>query len=392
MRQTHSTQLCFDQVRIEDIQLDLYSRDTMPKILAALQKIYTTPSVFQKIMDLMKQFIDPDADPDQGRPGMTYWEILVLGVVRLSNNYTYDQLLEQANQHITLRQMLGKGGFLFQDIFYPYQTVYDNLRKFTPELLEKINEIVVKFAHSTLKIDHKPLITHTDSFVVKTNVHFPTDINLLLDAMRVSIRKSNRIAKALKIAGWQQWRCLFQRCRNLYFCVQNAKRSTSKDLEKQEARRLVIIEKYQAYINYCRQILAKVSSLLEKLSNTEIEKGTLSKFYQYGIKLIDQIERRAIKGEVIPHEEKIFSLFQEHTEWVVKGKAGVQVELGLRVGIVADQHGFILHHQVMVKQTDDKVAVNLIKDSKSKFANIQVASFVFHIKIVGKSNGLCFFY
>lgn len=58
---------------------------------------------------------------------------------------------------------------------------------------------------------------------------------------------------------------------------------------------------------------------------------------------IDQIRRRILQGETIPHEEKVFSLFQRHTEWISKDKVGVPVELGLRVCILEDQHGFILH-------------------------------------------------
>ena len=69
---------------------------------------------------------------------------------------------------------------------------------------------------------------------------------------------------------------------------------------------------------------------------------------------IDQIRRRAIQDESIPHAEKVFSLFQLHTEWISKGKAGVPVELGLRVCIMEDSHGFILHSLVCQKTTDDK--------------------------------------
>ena len=51
---------------------------------------------------------------------------------------------------------------------------------------------------------------------------------------------------------------------------------------------------------------------------------------------IDQIRRRVLQGEVIPHHEKVFSIFEPHTEWIVKGKVGVPVELGLRVCILED--------------------------------------------------------
>ena len=67
-----------------------------------------------------------------------------------------------------------------------------------------------------------------------------------------------------------------------------------------------------------------------------------------------------MKGEKIPHNEKVFSLFKPYTEWISKGKAGVPVELGVRVCVLEDQYQFVLHHQVMWKTTDDKVALSMV--------------------------------
>ncbi|MCP5088586.1 MAG: ISNCY family transposase, partial [Rhodobacteraceae bacterium] len=64
-----------------------------------------------------------------------------------------------------------------------------------------------------------------------------------------------------------------------------------------------------------------------------------------------------------------------HTEWIVKGKAGVPMELGLRVCVVEDQHGFIVHHQVMEKTTDDRIAVSIIEETKARFPELSSASF-----------------
>jgi transposase, IS5 family len=90
---------------------------------------------------------------------------------------------------------------------------------------------------------------------------------------------------------------------------------------------------------------------------------------------INQIERRVILGQQIPHEEKVFSIFQPHTEWISKGKAGVPVEFGLRVCIVEDQYQFLLHHQVMEKKTDDQVAVSISKEAKERFSNLSQVSY-----------------
>ena len=90
---------------------------------------------------------------------------------------------------------------------------------------------------------------------------------------------------------------------------------------------------------------------------------------------IDQIIRRVVNDEKIPHNEKVFSIFEEHTEWISKGKAGVPVELGLRVCVMEDQHGFILNHMIMQKETDDKVAIPIIEDSVNKFPSLKACSF-----------------
>lgn len=86
--------------------------------------------------------------------------------------------------------------------------------------------------------------------------------------------------------------------------------------------------------------------------------------------LKNQIFRRCVDGETIPHAEKVFSVFQTHTEWVVKGKAGVPMELGVRVHVVEDRDQFILYHAVAQNQTDEKVAVQLLQETKSRFPEL----------------------
>lgn len=71
----------------------------------------------------------------------------------------------------------------------------------------------------------------------------------------------------------------------------------------------------------------RVVPLLEQTLRVEL----LGEFGVVGIKFRFSIDRRVLKGECIPHEEKVFSIFEPHTEWICKGKAGVPVELGLRV-------------------------------------------------------------
>lgn len=84
-------------------------------------------------------------------------------------------------------------------------------------------------------------------------------------------------------------------------------------------------------------------------------------------KHIDLVERRLIKGEKIPHADKIFSIFETYTEWINKGKSGNKVELGLKVTVCTDQFGFVVHHRVMQKEEDVETAVLIVMKIKESY-------------------------
>ncbi len=60
---------------------------------------------------------------------------------------------------------------------------------------------------------------------------------------------------------------------------------------------------------------------------------------------MDLVERRLLREETIPHQEKVFSLFEPHTQWIAKGKLFPPVELGHPLLITTDQHELILDYQ-----------------------------------------------
>jgi hypothetical protein len=101
----------------------------------------------------------------------------------------------------------------------------------------------------------------------------------------------------------------------------------------------------------------------------------IKQFILHAERQINQINRRCIKGETIASDEKVYSLFEEYTGWISKGKAGVSVELGLRVCIVEDQYGFVLHHYIMEKETDSQITVQIIQEVQRKFPNFKGCSF-----------------
>ena len=92
-------------------------------------------------------------------------------------------------------------------------------------------------------------------------------------------------------------------------------------------------------------------------------------------KQLNQMESRIFNGETIPHDEKTFSLYKPYTEWINKGKAGVPVELGVRVCVMEDQFGFVLNHRIMYKETDAEIAVDFLKNTQELFSNITSISY-----------------
>ena len=217
--------------------------------------------------------------------------------------------------------------------------------------------------------------------MVETNVHYPTYINLLLDAVRKVIRLIGIVSSAVGLTAWRQSHYNILAVKRSYRHVQKLKHSTSQPVDKKAERKLLIVEAHQEYVVLATGFIDKAEETLAEIRaksldiKTEASLREIEGFVKHARWQMDQITRRVVQGENIPHGEKVFSLFEQHTEWICKGKAGVPQELGLRVGIVEDQYQFILHHLVMEKETDDKVAVPMIRKTQENFPELTMCSF-----------------
>lgn len=379
MRRVINPQMRLGAADISQIQFDLRSRDEIPKLLMGLQHIYCTPDIKAEVFKILEEMVPEDVDKNNGRPGMDLWKILVLGTIRVNCNWDYDKLHEMSNNHNTLRLMLGHS--ILDRECYAIQTIKDNVSLFTPEILDRINQVVVKSGHKLVckKKDDETLKGRCDSFVVETDVHYPTDINLLFDAIRKVITLIAAVCSSLGITTWRQSEYNIRKIKKLFRKAQNLKHSSATTEKKKAEREKLINDAHREYIKMVRSFLARVRETIKTLREkglVEEEKLLeIEKYIQHAERQIDQVERRVINGQIIPHNEKVFSIFEEHTEWISKGKAGVPQELGLKVCILEDQHGFILHHHVMQKETDDKVAVMMVNGAKERFPKLTVCSF-----------------
>ena len=379
MRKVIENQLKIGQTDIPNIEIDLKCRDEIPQVLFGLQQIYSNPATRNKMFNILEGITPVDVAADRGRPGMDLWKILVLGALRVNCNWDYDKLHNIANEHKTIREFLGHTIYDF-DQTYGLQTLKDNISLLTPELLDKINQLIVHIGHSLFnKRQPDVLKGRCDSFVVETDVHYPTDINLLLDAVRKSIFLVAYLCEDYGITEWRQYKHIFRKIKKQFNWVRKIKRSSSNKEELKAKREQLIKDAHiqytdmvEMYINRSKETIA----ILHQMGICPFWRFQTIKYYvAHAERQIDQIRRRVLNDEKIPHGEKVFSIFEEHTEWISKGKAGVPQELGLGVCILEDQHGFILHHHVMEKQKDVDIALIMVTEAKRRFPGLSGCSF-----------------
>jgi IS5 family transposase len=184
------------------------------------------------------------------------------------------------------------------------------------------------------------------------------------------------------ITAWRQSHNNIITVKLLLRSIQKLRRSTSKDEAKKQKRDQLIIAKHQNYIDVCQGFVERAKETIRILRelgilsmSQELRLISIEEYIRHAERQIDQIRRRVVFDEEIPHKEKVFSIFELHTEWISKGKAGVPQELGLAVCVHKDQYGFILHHRVMQQQTDDKMAVVMAQETKDRYVNLVGSSF-----------------
>ena len=366
MREVHRRQFGLGQVPIEKIWLDPKSRDDIPAVLKGLQHIWSEGALREQLLALLDEHVQPEVDRTVGRPGMSLWQILVFGVLKQGLGCDFDRLQDLANHHAKVRAFLGHSDF-GDETRYECQTIQDNVSLLTPELLSAVGRLVVESGHKVAKKKPgEPLRGRCDSFVVETDVHYPTDVNLLWDAMRCLLRETGRAARRQAVGGWRQWRHLSGEVRKLFNRVRSTRRAKRRP------------ERVEAYLERCRGLVERTVETVAALRARGVEEGTcqtIRGFIAHARRQIDQVERRLLRDETIPHGEKAFSIFEDHTRWVSKGKAGTPVELGVPVALVEDQHQFILHHRVLWTGEDVDVAVPLVEEAQSLYPELRACSF-----------------
>ena len=342
---------------IENIDIPITRHELHP-VLRSLQHIYSEKVLFDKILTILSTKIKIQK---KGRPGLSLWEILVLAVIRLTLGIDYDWLSDQANNHDLIRGILGAHRFGGAGKKYPRQTIVDNISHLDNSLIDDINKLIVEEGHRLTKTsDSQALEVKVDSYPVESNVHFPTDINLLWDSGRVSLGQIIQILGVTQVEGWRKVDYLMRRLKKLFINLNKIAFKGGKNKEERVVN--ATIEYLSLAIKISERIKETRPELHRVASGSIMANFALNKldyFEEMLDKHIDLVHRRIIKNEKIPHDEKLFSIFETYTRWINKGKSGNRIELGLPVTICTDQFGFIVYHQIMETEQDVDVAITV---------------------------------
>lgn len=375
MRKAFEPQQRLDCRPVLDVQLNLHCRDEIVPILRALQHIYSQPQLRDDILRAIARDVNRTSSRKRGRNGLDYWQILVLAAVRLGCNLDYDKLQDLAEQHRALRHIMGIGDW-DDDTRFDWRRIQDNLTKIRPQTIERINHGIVAAGHE-LAPDAAETV-RADSFVVKTNIHYPTESSLIRDGLRKILTLAARLAFLLGLGGWRQHKHWYGKAKRLARQIERiAARKGAGYQERLKAP-------YRQLLGLAQTVIDRAEALRIAVQNAGAVDpkrlgldAELALFLERTRHVCDTARRRVLQGEKVPNREKLFSIFEPHTQLYKRGKPAEPVQFGRQVLVYEDGAGFVTHAYLLPREADDRdVVVDQTRRLQKRLGGrIQRASF-----------------
>ena len=222
-------------------------------------------------------------------------------------------------------------------------TTFARLRnRIQPQTWKRIHEVLNRWAVKTSRISGQRL--RLDTTAVETNVHWPTDSSLLWDSYRVLARLLRRLRKRERVL--RDRRLHPRRVRRLYL---NISRRARGQVSSSEALKPL----YSKLIQQVTTINALVDKALKHLKGRNIKDPALLKiiggmghYRALSERVVDQARRRTMEGETVPNAQKLFSIFEPHTELLKRGKTVRNIEFGHMIQIQQVEEKFITGYEV----------------------------------------------
>jgi transposase, IS5 family len=379
----HDMRLACPQERLDclpigEVNLNLNCRDEIIPILRALQHVYAVASLRRELLALVGKDVNPGTSRKHGRRGLNYWEIAVLAGVRLGCNLDYDKLQDLAENHRRLRQIMGIGDWQ-DEVDFDWRRIEDNLIKLRPETVQKLNDLIVRAGH---ELQPQAIASvRCDTFVVETNIHYPTESSLIGDGLRKVVTLAVRLAQEQGLPGWRQHEHWLHKVKKLVREIGRASRV------KNQAGQTRVRAGYQELLQVATELLHRGRQLAETVL-APANRSVLAPGDGVGVKellhyvdltaqVCDTAWRRVLEGQTVPHDEKIFSIFEPHSELIKRGKQPVPIQFGHNVLVVEDAVGFVVAYRVVANGIlDQDLVVPVMKQLQKRFdGRIESASF-----------------
>jgi IS5 family transposase len=291
-------------------------------------------------------------NPMTGRNGLSGQQVIRSLTLMRVKNWDYRELRERIADGYTLRRFTR----FYSDRVPKHDAFNRAFNRLTPATLEAINDIVVKAAVDLGLENGKKL--RVDTTVVETDIHYPTDSMLLWDTVRVVTRLVRHLDELLPggVPGFTN------RTRSARRRMQIIQRMAARDKREQ------LVPKYRELIRTTGQVVENARIVLKKTEGirsidlmTDIAINAARKEIDHycglGERVIDQARRRVLDGEQVPNEQKLFSIFETHTDLIKRGKILKPVEFGHKVFIAESGKGLITQYRILDGNPADEAHV-----------------------------------
>ncbi len=288
--------------------------------------------------------------PALGRPGLTALQVLRAFVLQRVKDWELRERRARIADGYTLRRFTG-----FDSQRVPGHAAFHRaFTRLTPATVRALTDAVVQAAVTGGLEDGTKL--RGDTTVVATDIHFPTDSTLLWDAGRVLTRRVGRVAEhpPAAAAGFPD------RTRRARRRMQEISRLAPRARARQQRRTYQDLLAVTAeVVAAARTVVAQAPAAADALTVAlvagrcaEIDPGCA-----LADRVLAQTRRRVLQGEEVPVGEKLFSLFEPHTDLIVRGKARRPVEFGHKVFLAESGRGLITEYRVLDGHPADEAQV-----------------------------------
>jgi IS5 family transposase len=286
----------------------------------------------------------------RGRSGLTAEQVLRAFVLQRVKSWDYRELRERIADGLTLRQFTR-----FQCAAVPKHDAFQrSFVQLTPRTMRRLNEAVVAAAVHMKLEDGRRL--RVDTTVVETDVRYPRDSGLLWDSVRVI----SRLVDSLRTLAPEACRVFPDRTRRARRRMQEIGR-----MRERAQRQRALQRKYRDLLHVTIEVIETAAAVVQRAKATKytdlVDALTadaccqqIDSFIVLARRVIDQTERRVFRAETVPADEKLYSIFETHTDLIVRGKPYKPVEFGHKVFLAECRRGLITDYQILDGNPADK--------------------------------------